>query len=315
MIGTARTTMLCVLLALVAGLLATPSAGAATAPMFGFNDTAETFAARAEAAKRAGATLARIPVSWEFAEPRPGEFNWTWLDGAVAAVRARGIRPLFVLSAAPRWAAPDCDRAVTPTCGVGEGFDAYYVRIALERLQRYRGSQIQSWNEPNIAAFGWIPPERVAELTNELYRVAPKKVIGPGASPGSPDFMRYTRLAYRRINRHVPMAFNCYPLARSGPGSLRTYWRRATALADGRPIWVTEIGFPVSTYGEGGQARQSARAYRFLARHQARAIIFHRLQDPVAAHDAWEGTLGLLRADGAPKPAFHALRRAVVSDR
>ncbi len=90
-----------------------------------------------------------------------------------------------MLSAAPRWAAPDCNRAVTPTCAVGEGYEAYYVRVALQLLQRYRGSQIQAWNEPNIAAFGWIPPERVAQLTHLLYEVAPKKVIGPGASPGS----------------------------------------------------------------------------------------------------------------------------------
>ena len=299
------------LLAVAVSLLAAPSSEART--IFGFNDTAETFAAKAKAAKRAGSTIARIPVSWEVTEPRAGQFHWSRLDSAVAAVRSRGIRPLFVLSAAPQWAAPDCDRDVTPGCAVGEGFESYYVRLGLHLLQRYRGSQIQAWNEPNISAFGWIPAERIADLTNLLYRVAPKKVIGPAASPGSPDFMRYTALAYRRINRHVPMAFNCYPLAREGAGSLRTYWRRARSLADGRAIWVTEIGFPVSTYGERGQARRSARAYRFLRRHHARAVIFHRLQDPLTAHDAWEASLGLLRADGAPKPAFHALRRAVFS--
>jgi hypothetical protein len=315
MFGAARKTTLLTLLAVVAGLLCISRADAASGPIFGFNDTAQTFAAHAKAAKRAGSNIARIPVSWEVAEPQPGHFNWAWLDGAVEALRARGIRPLFVLSAAPRWAAPDCDRTVTATCGPGEGYEDYYVRIALQLLQRYPGGQIQSWNEPNISAFGWLAPERVAELTNLLYRVAPKKVIGPGASPGAPDFMRYTAAAYEDINRHVPMAFNCYPLARSGDGSLRTYWHRARSLADGRAIWVTEIGFPVSTYGEGGQARESAYAYRYLDDHHARAIIFHRLQDPVTAHDAWEGSLGLLSVDGAPKPAFGALRRAVLSDR
>jgi len=315
MMRAARLTTPFLLLAVVVTLLKAPSPSAAAEPIFGFNDTAETFAARAKAAKRAGSTVARIPVSWEVAEPLPGQFNWAWLDTAVAAVRERGIRPLFVLSAAPSWAAPNCNRTVTPTCAVGEGFEDYYVRVALHLLQRYRGSQIQSWNEPNIAAFGSIAPQRVAQLTNALYRVAPKKVIGPGSSPGAPDFMRYTALAYKRINPHVPMAFNCYPLTESGPGSLQIYWRRARALAHGRPIWVTEIGFPVSTYGESGQAELSAHAYRFLARHKARAIIFHRLQDPLTAHDDWEASLGLLRTDGAPKPAFHALRRAVFKHR
>ena len=127
----------------------------------------------------------------------------------MTALGTQGIRPLFVLSAAPLCAAPNGNRIVTPTCAVGEGFETYYVRVALHLLQRYRGSQIQAWNEPNIGAFGAIAPERVAELTNALYKVAPKKVIGPGASPGAPDFMRYTRLAYKRINPHVPMAFEC----------------------------------------------------------------------------------------------------------
>jgi hypothetical protein len=306
-----RTRKLC-LLALVAGLLAVPCAGAAPRPIFGVHDDPETFAARADAAKNAGVKMARIPVSWERLEPWPGQFDFSRLDPAVAAVGSRGIRPLFVLGAAPNWAAPECDRTATPSCAVGEGFEDAYARMALELLQRYRGSQVQAWNEPNLAGFGGISAERVAELTNVLYRIAPRKVIGPAASPGKADYLGYTARAYRHINRHVPLAINMYPRSPFRALRIADDWGRIERIAGRRPIWVTEIGFATYNFGVGGQARESVSAYRFLAEHGARAIIFFCLQDPANEKNEWLGTLGLLSADGQPKPAFRALRRVAA---
>jgi len=309
-----RTRKLC-LSALIAGLLAVPGADASNGPIFGFNDTPETFAARADAAKNAGAKMARIPVSWELTEPRPGQYDFSRLDPAVTAVGSRGIRPLFVLSAAPDWAAPQCDRSATPSCAVGEGFEDAYAQMALQLLQRYRGSQVQAWNEPNLPGFGGITAERVAELTNALAAVAPRKVIGPAASPGRPDYLGYTARAYRRIDRRVPMALNLYPRSVFRAQHLGEDWRRAAHIAGDRQIWVTEIGFSTWEFGAGGQARESVSAYRFLAEHGARAIIFHCLQDPADTDNDWLGTLGLLSTDGQPKPAFRALRRVAASFR
>jgi hypothetical protein len=312
--GGSRTRNAC-LSALVAGLLFVPGADASRGPIFGFNDTPETFTARADAAKNAGAKMARIAVSWEVAEPRPGHYDFSWLDPAVTAVGSRGIRPLFVLNAAPKWAAPQCDRTVTPSCAVGEGFEDAYVRMALELLQRYRGSQVQAWNEPNLLGAGGISAERVAELTNALAAVAPRKVVGPAASPGKPDYLGYTARAYRRIDRRVPLAINVYPRSVFRAQHLDEDWRRAERIAGDRPIWVTEIGFSTWEFGAGGQARESVAAYRFLAEHGARAIIFHCLQDPEETDNDWLNTLGLLSVDGQPKPAFRALRRVVSSFR
>ena len=286
--------------------------GASARPILGFNDTAETFAARADAVEAAGAKMARIPVSWERTEPRPGRFDFSWLDSAVTALGSRGVRPLFVISAAPAWAAPECDRTVTLTCAVGEGYEGAYARMALTLLQRYRSSQVQAWNEPNLAGFGAIEPGRMAELTNVLYSVAPRKVIGPAASPSPANFLRYTARTYRRINRHVPLALNLYPRSVFDARRLGHDWRRARAIARHRQIWVTEIGFSAHEFGEGGQARRSASAYRFLARNGARAIIFHCLQDPTGMGNDWLETLGVLRADGRRKPAYRALRRAAL---
>ncbi|MDX6583996.1 MAG: polysaccharide biosynthesis protein PslG [Solirubrobacterales bacterium] len=311
--GAKRTSTLS-LLAVAVTVLAAQGASAAQQPIFGFNDTAQTFAAQADAAKRAGATMARIPVSWEMTEPQPGKYDWSLLDSAVTALRARQIRPLFVISAAPSWAAPQCDRHVTQTCAVGEGFEGAYAGMGLALLQRFRGSQVQAWNEPNLDGFGAIDPQRLAELTNALYQVAPRKVIGPAASPGYSDYLHYTALAYAQINRHVPMAVNLYPRSVFRADKLQRDWRRARRIAGRRALWVTEIGFSAFEFGEGGQARKASSAYRFLARHGARAVIFHCLQDPANTDNNWLGTLGMLTAEGNRKPVYSAVRRVVATD-
>ena len=82
-------------------------------------------------------------------------------------------------------------------------------------------------------------------------------------------------------------------------------------VADGRPIWVTEIGFAESQFGPEGQAQRSADALRFLARSGAHAVIFHCLRDTAGTDSAWLGSLGVLTADGAAKPVYEALRRAI----
>ena len=313
--GRARTWMLA-LPALIVGLLAVPAPStAARGPLFGFDDTPEAFAVRAKAAKYAGAKIARLPVSWERAEPRRGQYDFSWLDPAVTAVGAQGIRPLFVISAAPNWAAPECDRDVTQTCAVGRGYEHAYAALALELLQRYRGSQVQAWNEPNLDGFGGINPERMAELTNLLVQIAPRRVIGPAASPGKPDYLGYTARAYRQIAPRVPLALHLYPRSALWAQPLDEDWRRVERIAGRRPVWITEIGFSVYDFGTRGQARHAASAYRFLASRGADAIIFHSLQDQVETGNEWLAGLGVVHPDGVRKPAYHALRRAVASFR
>jgi hypothetical protein len=251
-------------------------------------------------------------VSWEATEPTPNDFDWSQTDAAVRALQARGVRVLFVLSAAPRWAAPGCDtNYYVTTCGVSRGYEWAYQRLALELLARYPGSRIQAWNEPNIGSFGNLHPRRAAELTNDLYAVAPHAVIGPAASPGDKRHLPYTRRMYRHINRHVPLGVNFYPRSVVNHRGIGIDWRDVQEIAGRRPIWVTEIGFSSDQFGLAGQAAKAAQAYRYLERNGARAIIFHRLVDVPVADSPWLSSLGMLDSDGDPKPAFRALQRAV----
>ena len=303
----------CLATALASLAIAGTGAGAAAAPpLFGFNDSPATFAAHAGAAARAGARIARVPVSWELVQPRPATSDWSSLDGAVAALHARGIRVLFVLGAAPAWARPDCTPDSTvPTCPPDPAYDNAFARFGLALLKRYPGARLQAWNEPNIAAFGALSPSRAAALTNVLRPIAPRRVIAPAPSPGD-GYLRYATRMERRLDPGTPIAANFYPRSVVSTHSLDVDWPRVRRIAGGREIWVTEVGFASSEYGRQGQARRAGHALRFLARHGARAIIFHRLMDQADAPSSWLGTLGVLGVEGREKPAFRALARAVV---
>lgn len=292
-------------------VLAAPAA-AAPRPLFGFNDSAESFEQHPHRVSEVGSRIARIPVSWEVTEPSPGKYDWSAIDPAAEALETRGVRILFALSAAPEWARTGCvPDFVMPTCGPGRGHEDDYQRLALALLQRYPGSKVQAWNEPNIPLFGNLRPKRAAELTNSLYAVAPNAVIGPGASPGGGANLSYTRRLYRKVNRNVPLAVNFYPRSVVSLRGLEEDWPIVREIADERQIWVTEIGFSSSEFGRRGQATLAAGAYRFLARRDARAIIFHRLLDVPVEDSRWLSSLGLLDSAGQPKPAYHALRRAI----
>lgn len=298
--------------ALIALLAMASPAAAGPRPLFGFNDEAQSFERHPDRASAAGARVARIPVSWELAEPKRGEYDFSALDPAVTALNARGVRVLFAISAAPEWARTGCEtNFLVPTCGPGRGFEDDYQRLALQLLHRYQGSKIQAWNEPNIPLFGNLRPKRAAELTNALHAIAPRAVVGPAPSPGDPDHIRYTKRLYRHVHRSVPLGANFYPRSVITIRSLKKDWPEIEEIAGRRQVWVSEIGFSSSEFGHDGQARRAARAYRFLARHGVHAIIFHRLLDVHVEDSPWLSSLGVLDRDGKPKPAYRALKREV----
>ena len=286
-------------------------------PLFGFNDTPAAFAHHTAAAHAAGQTVARIPASWSATEPELGRYDWSSLDAAVAAVRSTGGEVLFAISGAPDWAAVDgCHSTPYKSCAVTPERDADFVGFAERLLERYPGALVQSWNEPNIELFGDLSAARVASLTNQLVAALPGRVVGPSPSPADDHTFNYLSQSYRQIDSSVPLAVNLYPRSLVSTRGLRPDWRNTRAIArrDDRPIWVTEIGYAASEYGARGQAKALSWAYRYLARHEAKAIIVHRLLDP-GGFDDWQSTLGILRVDGSRTPAYRALKRAVRLER
>jgi hypothetical protein len=297
--------------AALTGLALQGGAVARAAPLFGFNDSAEIFAHHAGDAADAGASIARVPVSWELVERTQGQFDWSSTDAATRALGRNGIRLLFVISAAPQWASPGCENVPTRTCPVAREAIPDYVAFGERLLGRYPGAKVQAWNEPNIEVFGAMSAARAAALTRALYRAAPGRVVGPAASPAATDDWRYVRRTYAAVPPDVPMSVHLYPReARPDLGLVRD-WRHARRIADGRRIWVTEAGFAASQYGLEGQAAIAAGALTFLDRRGARAVIIHRLRDQNEFQSAFLGSLGVIDEHGVRKPAFHALRQTV----
>jgi ferric-dicitrate binding protein FerR (iron transport regulator) len=124
-------------------------------------------------------------------------------------------------------------------------------------------------------------------------------------------------------------AMHCFPFGRLPDDALDTWWIPETrAMAEpGRPLVVTSSGWhtapgalsalhPQPGVSEAAAARYVPRLFlEYALRGIRRAFYYDFIDDgedtpglePVAEHH-----FGLLRFDGTPKPAFHALRRLVA---
>lgn len=159
---------------LTAGLALAPSAAAA--PLRIIEDDRLTLlsgpAARDAALDLAvdvGADVVRVQVVWRRVQPtRDGPSDWAALDGFVAATRARGLRPLLVLTApVPPWAGGTIGafHSVRPDASA-------YERFVAEAGHRYPQVRMwQLWNEPNHPEF--LAPQRSRDGTRRapaMYR-------------------------------------------------------------------------------------------------------------------------------------------------
>lgn len=87
-------------------------------------------------------------------------------------------------------------------------------------------------------------------------------------------------------------------------------WLLAQHGGDTKPIWITEIGWPVQgKVDEATQARFTVRATILAAHAGASAIFFYTLRDgPHPEAYPPEDAFGLLHNDDTPKPAYLALK-------
>jgi polysaccharide biosynthesis protein PslG len=306
-----------------------PPRGAGTLP-YGFNDHAGlvgelSVAEDAELHRRAGSTLWRVAIDWRFAEPEPDELELETHDAIYCEALARGVRPVFHITGAPGWAAEPGDCPV-PACIDPPRSEALGDLRKLAGLvaERYPGAAaIEAWNEPNLATF-WTEPDpeayaKVLEAIHEGVRATDPTMPVLGGSLSNTTRTDATRMSYRPFLRRLyaaggarwmdGLAFHPYPV--EPLGSDRERFTRS--MADARrlardPIWVTEVGLPVTDgISEGEQATTSRAIYDRLADTPGvRAVIFHTLVE--AREEAGEGTgFGWLVPEGeelVPRPVW-----------
>jgi len=167
------------LLALIAGIRATPATAEARGLRLGFADDAYFGTDRAAWVDRTvatGGTVVRLSTTWASiapaaprapTDPRDPAYRWERLDGAVRAASARGLDVVLGLGGAPRWAeGPGRPGGAPP--GSWRPNAAAYGAFARAAALRYSGRlpdplvpgaalprvrTFQAWNEPNLPKY------------------------------------------------------------------------------------------------------------------------------------------------------------------
>jgi hypothetical protein len=253
-----------------------------------------------------GMTTARVIMPWNVLATEPER-----LDSWMAAVQAAGIEPMVALEHARG------DRCPASPCGL-PSVEAYATQLRA-LLARYPALHvITPWNEPNHGAQPTAgAPRRAAEYYDAARAACPECTLVAGDLLDASGMTAWLA-EYRDALVEEPRVWGLHNYFDT------TYERSAglaTLLAAVRgEIWLTETGgivFHRLADGRPGlppderrASRAVAHALRLAAAHRdrvRRVYVYQWRAGPGASFDA-----GLLRSDGAPRPAYWLLRAALA---
>jgi polysaccharide biosynthesis protein PslG len=272
------------------------------------------------------------------------------LDHVVESAHRRGIRPLLTLMESPCWASAAPESRKQGCAGAwwernvqkyGPVDPAAYAQAAAWVAARYQGriAGLELWNEPNHPEFflGDDRAGRYAALVKAAYpaikAAAPNVTVVAGAlSESDLDFARalYARGIAGHYDAFAIHPYNAdaapldprsiYPVRGSFLRGVPAFRELQLANGDRTPLWLTESGWSTATVraqpwvsgvDEAVQARFLEEQFAQIARWDYVAVnIWFNLMDTTTDGADLVGNYGLLRADGTPKPAFHAFKRS-----
>ncbi len=196
--------------------------------------------------RKAGIRWARADFSWSAAEPRQGEWDYTRFDRTVRMAEEAGVQLLPILDYDVPWARPAHEHLAAWKT---------YVRKTVRRYKdhiRYW----EVWNEPNLEKFWNDEPDPVAyaKLLAATYdtikNIDPDLQVVFGGVSGIPmDYIEGVLEAEGGDKFDVlavhPYRYPHAPEERSLIEDLRELRRLMADFGHGgRPIWVTEMGYP-----------------------------------------------------------------------
>jgi hypothetical protein len=295
-----------------------------------------------------GVGWVRLFVGWKDIEPAKGAFNDAFVTGfarEVAAFRARGIKVLLVVTGSPAWASGSPSGFGGP---VNPADYAAFVDHLAGGIPGVGAWEIWNEADGNIFWENGPNPPAYAALLRAAYPVIKAHdpnaiVVSTGMVGADSEFLQaiYDSGAqgfFDAVGVHTDHACLVVPpdsfyretdgrVGRYAFTGYREIHHLMTLNGDGaKPIWMTELGWNTQSTAanscrDGGQAgtkpagvteaAQAANltaAYRCLAADPFVTVaMWFSLQDiPGSTH--YDGHLGLLRADGAAKPAYAALK-------
>lgn len=335
-------------IALAVGLLVAPSALARTPQGF-FGVVPQAPLTGKDWSRIGRARLAvRLPVRWYEVEPRRGEFEFGALDQALREAAAHGVRVMPQVGGSPAWVAPDPAQAplTQPDLAAWRRFLRQLVQRygpggELWREVPSRGAAVQRWqiwNEPNFPAF-WARPSprdyvRLLRASAATIRSADHHavIVAAALAPivGEPPPWEFLREMYGEPGARKAFdvaALHPYTSSLAGLEYEIRMTRQAMVQAgDSRtPLAISEVGVASDARirtpfdrGRRGQARFLSRAFSLLAERRREWRLTGAYwfawqdapgRDPICAFCEYAG---LLDKDGAPKPAWTALKRVLA---
>ena len=144
-----------------------------------------------------GLSFVRIDLTWEVTEKSSGVYDFAIYDVIARQLRARGLRPLFILNysnplyaveVAVRQTSPTIRKASAPALPDAVAAFARWAAHAVSHFHEY-GAVFELWNEPDLDHF-WPPQSNVqhyvalASATCRAIRAATPEatIIGPAAA-------------------------------------------------------------------------------------------------------------------------------------
>ena len=291
---------------------------------FGLNDLPESHADSARALSlhvRLGATVQRMGLPWRSVEPQPGRLDWGVPDRRYQAALRHGMRPIFVVSSTPRWAATGnyirqcflnedgqfCQRPPAP-----DHLDDFGSFLAAAARRYPDLAAIEIFNEPNLGNYTWQPgadPEAYAQALRAAHdavtTVRPRVPVISGGLTGTPwpplpGMMRpeeFLERVYAAGGRGAMdgVSVHLYPgyKAPTDPTNAADKLLGAARAISDRygdsdiPIWVTETGY--STAPEGVSLERQAEwlpvlVRRLLRERDVAGVVVNTLADRDGEH-------------------------------
>jgi hypothetical protein len=321
-----------------------PSEPAPQEPFLGFNEDAVAGVHGisptdyAGHVRTIGGNALRTNLDWRNAEPKRDCWSqewWAhWRDFYIATLTS-GVRPIFIISAAPEWARNptaherNCKGYAGCVFPPRREMDSEWAEYAAEVAHRFPEALIEVWNEPNLGSM-WSSgpnPERFAELVvlahDAIKAVSPETRVVLGGllgvrrtkRPGQEMALRKFLAGAYQATPSIRGSFDYLGLhpyttwARVGKKSLFGRTLRTTrairdAHEDPTPILVTEFGVSTATpnVDEDRQTRVLDKAHRRLgAAPDVAGVLYHRVVEPRdTTDDALEIGYAWLRHGGRP---------------
>jgi hypothetical protein len=266
----------------------------------------------------AGLGWIRDEVYWSEVEKEKGVFKFPpAYDSYLRAAQARGIQVLLILDFGnPAYAVAEKSAPAT------EADRRAFARYCGEVVKRYKPLGVRTyeiWNEPNASTF-WKPqpnPEEYYRLLEAAYiscKDADPDATVLGCSTAGTDLDFIGRVLDAGGSRCMDgLSFHPYSQPLAPEKKLLTDISKLTRLSPGKPLWITEVGYPTCS-GATGVDEETQADYLVRTFLLARAspaverVFWYDFQNDGEDRDEAEFNFGLVGMDRTPKPAYRACR-------